>query len=178
MTAETRPGVRDEQTVTSEGKPTTPAIDGVVLHRPPVHLDHRGALYELYNGDPDLWSVPIVYSYVFTVRPGQMKGWGMHEFKEDRYSLIVGEDLLLLHDDRPGSPTRGVTQQVVLSERGIRQIWIPRGVWHLHYNPTPHETHFVNFPTEPYHHEAPDRLMLPWDTDQLPVDVSKYLPRS
>jgi dTDP-4-dehydrorhamnose 3,5-epimerase len=36
----------------------------------------------------------------------------------------------------------------------------------------------VNFPTEPYNHEAPDRLMLPWDTDELPVDVSKYLPRS
>jgi dTDP-4-dehydrorhamnose 3,5-epimerase len=178
MTAETRPGIRDEQTVTADGRPTTPMIDGVVLHTPPVHLDHRGALFELYNGDPALWSVPIVYSYVFSVRPGQMKGWGMHEFKEDRYSLIVGEDLLFLHDDRPGSPTRGVTQQVVLSERGIRQIWIPRGVWHLHYNPTQHETHFVNFPTEPYQHDAPDRLMLPWDTDELPVDVARFLPRS
>ena len=171
------PGIRDVQTVTPDGKPTTPAVDGVVLHAPPVHLDHRGGLYELYNGNPDLWSEPLVYAYVFTVRPGQMKGWGMHEHKTDRYSLVVGEDLLLLHDDRAGSPTRGVTQPVVLSERGIRQVWIPRGVWHLHYNPTPHEAHIVNFPTEPYHHEAPDRLTLPWDTDQLPVDVSKYLPQ-
>jgi dTDP-4-dehydrorhamnose 3,5-epimerase len=177
MTVENPPGVRDVQTVTPEGTSTTPAIDGVVLHRPTVQLDHRGALYELYNGNPDLWPVPIVYSYVFTVRPGQMKGWGMHEFKDDRYSLIVGEDVLLLHDDRPGSPSRGVTQPVVLSERGIRQVWIPRGVWHLHYNPTPHEAHIVNFPTEPYHHDAPDRLVLPWDTDELPVDVSTYLPQ-
>ena len=29
-----------------------------------------------------------------------------------------------------------------------------------------------------HHHDAPDRLMLPWDTDELPVDVGKYLPRS
>jgi dTDP-4-dehydrorhamnose 3,5-epimerase len=178
MTTDARPGIRDVQTVTAEGRPTTPAIDGVVLHSPPVHLDHRGALYELYNGDPSLWSVPLVYSYVFTVRPGQMKGWGMHEFKDDRYSLIVGEDLLLLHDDRPDSATRGVTQSVVLSERGIRQVWIPRGVWHLHFNPTPHEAHLVNFPTEPYNHAAPDRLMLPWDTDELPVDVRRYLPHA
>ncbi|MDX6371829.1 MAG: dTDP-4-dehydrorhamnose 3,5-epimerase, partial [Nocardioidaceae bacterium] len=78
MTTETGPGIRDTQTVTSEGKPTTPSIEGVVVHTPPVHLDHRGALYELYNRDPELWSEPIVYSYVFTVRPGQMKGWGMH----------------------------------------------------------------------------------------------------
>jgi dTDP-4-dehydrorhamnose 3,5-epimerase len=172
------PGIPDVQTVTSDGRPTTPAIDGVVLHTPPVHLDHRGAVYELCNGDPGLWSVPVVYAYVFTVRPGQMKGWGMHQFKEDRYSLIVGEDLVILHDDRPGSPTRGVTQSVVLAERGTRQLIIPRGVWHLHYNPTPHEAHFVNFPTEPYHHDAPDRLTLPWNTDQLPVDVSTYLRRA
>ena len=66
----------------------------------------------------------------------------------------------------------------MLSERGIRQVWIPRGVWHLHFNPTPHETYIVNFPTEPYQHDAPDRLMLPWDTDELPVDVSVYLPRA
>ena len=36
----------------------------------------------------------------------------------------------------------------------------------------------MNFPTEPYRHDAPDRLMLPWDTDELPVDVSTYLPRA
>jgi dTDP-4-dehydrorhamnose 3,5-epimerase len=171
-------GAPDVQTVTADGRPTTPAIDGVLLHTPPVHLDHRGALYELYAGDSDLWSAPIVYSYVFTVRPRQMKGWGMHEHKEDRYSLVVGEDLLLLHDDRPGSATCGVTQAVVLSERGTRQVVIPRGVWHLHVNLTPHEAHLINFPTEVYNHAAPDRLMLPWDTDELDVDVRKYLPRA
>jgi len=170
-------GVRDVQTVTAEGRPTTPSIEGVVVHTPPVHLDHRGALYEIYNGDPELWSAPIVYSYVFTVRPGATKGWGMHEHKDDRYALVVGEDLLLLHDDRAGSPTRGVTQPIVLSERGTRQVWIPRGVWHLHVNLGEHEAHVVNFPTEPYNHAAPDRLILPWDTDELDVDVRSYLPK-
>ena len=29
----------------------------------------------------------------------------------------------------------------------------------------------------PYHHEAPDRILLPWDTDELPVDVGSYLPK-
>ena len=36
---------------------------------------------------------------------------------------------------------------------------------------------FVNLPTEPYHHEAPDRILLAWDTNELPVDVRHYLPR-
>ena len=176
----TTPGVRDTQTVTADGTPTTPTIDGVVLHTPPVHIDHRGALFELFagTGTSELWREPVVYAYVFTVRPGAMKGWGMHEHKDDRYSLVSGEDLLLLHDTRPDSPTRGVTQSVVLSERGVRQVLIPKGVWHLHYNLGSAEAHFVNFPTEVYHHEAPDRLMLPWDTDEIPVDVRRFLPNT
>ena len=35
----------------------------------------------------------------------------------------------------------------------------------------------MNFPTERYQHHAPDRILLPWDTDELPVDVREYLPK-
>ncbi len=36
----------------------------------------------------------------------------------------------------------------------------------------------INLPTEPYHHDAPDRILLPWDTTELPVSVRDYLPGS
>ena len=119
---------------------------------------------------------PIVYAYVVTVRPGQMKGWARHEFKDDRYSLIAGEDLLLLLR----RPPRLAHARRHPAGRAVRA----RGPPDPHparrlapaLQPGPARAHFVNFPTEPYHHEAPDRLMLPWDTDELPVDVSKHLP--
>jgi dTDP-4-dehydrorhamnose 3,5-epimerase len=105
-----------------------------------------------------------------------MKGWGLHEHKIDRYTIISGEVLLFLYDSRPDSPTKGMVQRVVLSDRGTRQVIIPQHVWHLSVNLTNEEARLINFPTEVYHHEAPDRLLLPWDTEEIPVRVADFLP--
>jgi dTDP-4-dehydrorhamnose 3,5-epimerase len=172
------PGLLDVQTVTSAGESTVPVIDGVLTHRPVVHLDDRGALFEIYDGGTTgMWADPVVYCYQTSVFPGQVKGWSRHEVKADRYSLASGELLVLLHDGRPQSPTCGLTQRVVLSARGDRQLRIPAGVWHLFTAIGPEEAQVVNHPTERYHHDAPDRFTLPWDTDELPVDVRSYLPK-
>jgi dTDP-4-dehydrorhamnose 3,5-epimerase len=171
------PGERDEATVTATGESVRRTIEGVVVHTPRTHVDHRGWVFEMHNLDPALGDEPLVWAYADMVRPGQVKGWARHEVKVDRYTLIAGDLMMLMHDARPDSPTRGLTQSVVLSPAGARQIRIPVGVWHLLANVGTAEVYFVNLPTEPYHHDAPDRLLLPWDTDELPVDVRSYLPR-
>lgn len=166
--------------MTSSGESTVPAIDGVLTHRPPVHLDHRGSLFEIYDsrgGGSPMWETPVVYCYQSSVLPRQLKGWARHVGKADRYCLVSGELLVLLHDGRPESPTHGLTQRVVLSVRGDLMLMIPAGVWHLLAALGPEEARLLNFPTEPYHHDAPDRVLLPWDTDELPVDVRGHLPR-
>jgi dTDP-4-dehydrorhamnose 3,5-epimerase len=170
-------GERDVASVTAAGKSVRSALEGVVVHAPTTHVDHRGWLFEMHNHEPALGDEPLVWAYADMVRPGQIKGWARHEVKVDRYTLVAGSLLVLLHDERPDSPTHGVTQDVVLSPMGARQIRIPVGVWHLLANVGTDEAMFVNLPTEPYHHDAPDRFLLPWDTDQLPVDVRSYLPK-
>jgi dTDP-4-dehydrorhamnose 3,5-epimerase len=170
-------GDQDVQTVTPAGRPTGQTIDGLVVHTPVTHADARGWVFEIHNLDPVLGDEPVVWAYADMVRPGQIKGWARHEIKIDRYTLISGNLLMLLHDGRDGSPTAGLTQSVMLSPVAARQIRIPVGVWHLLANLGPDEAHFVNLPTEPYHHEAPDRILLPWDTDELPVDVRSHLPK-
>ena len=176
MTAdESSLGTPDVQTVTKEGRPTVPTIEGVGLRTPPVHMDHRGALFEIFNDDADFFDRPVVYAYQTSVFPGQLKGWARHEIKVDRYSISSGELIVLLYDDRADSPTRGVLQRVAMGDRGVRQIKIPVGVWHLIINPGEVEAQFINFPTEVYHHEQPDRILLPWDSTELPVDVKSYL---
>lgn len=178
MTDSTPPlGTPDVQTVTPDGTPTTPAISGVVLCRPVTHVDHRGALFEIYNGDPNDWPQPAVYVYQTSVFPGRIKGWARHEVKIDRYTIVAGELFVLLYDGRPGSVSEGVVQRVMLSPRSVMQITIPVGVWHMIINLGTEEAHLVNLPTEPYHHEKPDRILLPWDTDELPVNVRDYLPQ-
>lgn len=171
------PGTPDVQTVTSEGLSTATVIGGVITRRPAVHVDHRGSLHELYNGQPDLGPEPIVHVYQTSLFPGQIKGWARHEQKVDRYTIAVGEMLALLYDARPGSATEGVLQRIHLTPRGTMQMRIPVGVWHLLINLSTAETHFINMPTEVYRYGQPDRILLPWDTDEIPVDVRSYLPK-
>lgn len=96
--------------------------------------------------------------------------------KDDRYTLIAGEDLVVLFDARVDSATHGLVQTVVLSPSGVRQVLIPRGVWHFNIALGNEEAQLVNHPTAPYRHSAPDRLMLSWDSPVIPVDIQKYFP--
>ena len=170
-------GVQDPPTVTPDGRLRLRSIADVVVHRPVHHHDHRGTLFEIFNGGPLIWAEPVVRCYQTSVRPRQIKGWARHEVKIDRYCLVSGELMVLLHDARADSPTRGVTQRVMQSPEGDRQILIPVGVWHVIINLRDEDAQLINFPTEPYHHDKPDRILLPWDTDELPVKVSDYLPK-
>jgi dTDP-4-dehydrorhamnose 3,5-epimerase len=170
-------GDRDVASVTKDGTSLSPTVDGVKTRSMVQHLDHRGSVFEIFEGDMSFWETPIVYAYQFSVRSHQMKGWGLHESKKDRYTIIAGEVLLFLWDDRPDSPTRGVVQKLVLSDRAVRQVIIPTGVWHLSLNLQADEARLINFPTDVYHHEAPDRLLLAWDSPEVPIDLAALLPK-
>lgn len=167
---------RDQATVTSDGRSLANVIDGVKTHAPVVHADHRGRLFEVYPGPNEFWTDPVVYCYFFSVRPQQTKGWGLHERKVDRYTLMSGEVLTVLFDARADSPTQGVSQRVVLSPDGVRQLLIPTGVWHININLSPVESLLINHPTETYVHGQPDRLLLPWDSSAIPVDIGALFP--
>lgn len=171
-----RAAKRDVATVTPAGRPLAKVIDGVSTVAPVNHVDHRGRVFEIYAGDSSHWQKPVVYCYAFSVRPGTTKGWGLHEHKDDRYTLISGELLTVLYDARVDSPTHGLVQQVVLTGQGVRQLRIPTGVWHLNICLSPTEAFLINHPTEVYHHGAPDRLLLPWNTPEIPFDASAYFP--
>ena len=167
---------KDEQTVTPAGEPVALTIDGVVVASPVTHADHRGRLFEIFPAANDFWRDPVVYSYCFTIRPLQIKGWGLHLEKDDRYTIIHGEMTVALYDARTESPTHGMSHQVTLSEQRSRQILIPAGVWHADVNVSETEVHVVNFPTQRYHHDNPDRYLLPWDSSEIPFDLASLFP--
>jgi len=169
--------VGDIQTVTSDGKQVGTTIDGVQMFAPTNHVDHRGRVFEIFPGMNDYWKDPVVYCYAFSVRHQQVKGWGLHREKDDRYTLITGELMTVLFDARLDSPTHGVVQKVTLSPQGIRQLLIPTGVWHMNVNIGESEVHLINHPTQVYHHANPDRLLLPWNTREISVDIAEFFPK-
>lgn len=165
------PELRDTQTVTASGERLAPLPDGVVVRDLVTHTDDRGTVCELY--DPR-WGVnpdPLVFAYVFTIRPGAAKGWGVHHAHEDRYAFLSGELELVLYDAREDVSTTGLEARIFLSERRRQLLTIPRGVWHAERNIGQTDAVVVNFPTIQYDHTDPDKYRLPLDTDELPVDL-------
>lgn len=167
---------KDHQTVDSGGRSILPKINGVKVNTPVIHSDHRGRLFEVYPGPNEFWSEPVVYCYMFSIRVNQVKGWGLHTKKTDRYTLISGEIMTLLYDARLDSPTHGSVMKVILSDQGARQLLIPVGVWHMNVNIAETESRLINHPTEAYQHSNPDRLLLDWDAKEIPVDVASHFP--
>jgi dTDP-4-dehydrorhamnose 3,5-epimerase len=158
----------DPQTVTPEGKPLAPLIDGVVVrYQQPVE-DRRGEVCEVYRPSWGVHDEPLVYVYQVRIRPGAIKGWVVHEHQDDRLFFIAGVVRWGLFDDRPGSPTRGRVNDLVFSERAPALLVIPHGVYHAVRNIGTTDAIFVNMPTRAYEHVTPDKLRLPLDNALIP----------
>ncbi len=150
-------------------------IEGVIVERAVEHIDHRGRVFEFFNGDSGVFEGPIVFGHCFTILPKTLKGWGAHLNKDDRYCLIAGEVLTVLFDSRKSSPTFGFIQEVWLSPEKDRKLRIPAGVWHLSINQTDSEVFLIDLPTQPYNHDEPDKIWLPWNTEKIPYTVPENL---
>ncbi|MCW2997783.1 MAG: hypothetical protein JWN65_1332 [Solirubrobacterales bacterium] len=165
------PPVQDVQTVTADGARIDTPPAGVSVHDLTTHVDDRGTVCELYDPRWGVNADPLVFAYMFTLRPGAAKGWGVHRVHEDRYAFLSGELELVLYDGRPDSPTSGREWRTVLSGYRRQLLVIPRGVWHAERNLGATDAIVVNFPTIQYDHASPDKYRLPLDTDELPVQL-------
>src|SRR5205823_14825498 len=99
-------GARDRSTVGPDGE-VLHSIEGVEIARLSPHVDHRGSLVEVVNFAHAFWDEDVVYAYCITIRPGRIKGWGMHKRQSDRYFLVSGSVRVVLYDGRDDSRTRG-----------------------------------------------------------------------
>ena len=166
--ASVKAATADVQTVNPDGESTLGTIDGLTFRDAVTHTDDRGTVVEMFdprwNWHPD----PLVFVYSFTIRPGIVKGWGLHKRHEDRYFILQGEMEVVLYDVRPDSSTYGQVSKIVLSEHHRRLVNIPKYVWHADHNIGSRDVVVVNFPTIQYDHSAPDKYRLPLDTDLIP----------
>lgn len=164
---------KDIQTVTTDGKSILPMIDGVTFKEVVTQVDDRGTVCEMFDTRWGWHKDPLVFSYFFSIRPGMIKGWGMHKKHEDRYFILSGEMEVILYDNRPKSPTKGMLCKVYMSEYKRQLMNIPRGVWHADHNIGSKDAIMVNFPTICYDHSSPDKYRLPLDTDKIPYKFDR-----
>jgi dTDP-4-dehydrorhamnose 3,5-epimerase len=160
--------VRAEQTVRPDGSSVRPMIEGVKVRPSVTQQDHRGSLCEIYMPSWGFDDVPLVSAYVVTTRPGQVKGWALHERHVDRYFFFAGVLKLVLYDGRLDSPTHGMINELVFSEVNRSLVSVDPGIYHAVQNIGRVDGLMFNLPSEPYDYEHPDKLTLPLDTDQIP----------
>ena len=162
-------GIKDEQTVTADGRDVKPMIDGVLLRPATTQADGRGDVVELLSeGWGEVGGDHMPYAYAATIQPGVIKGWVCHLLQADRITHLIGRIRWVLYDGREDSATAGVIQHVTLTERNRHLIVVPAGVWHAAQNVGTQEAMFVNLPTRAYDHADPDKHRLPWDTTEIP----------
>jgi dTDP-4-dehydrorhamnose 3,5-epimerase len=165
-------GEGDIATVDAAGKRLSTGIDGVVYVRMVSQVDHRGTLTEIVNFANPFWDEPVVYSYCFTIRPGRIKGWGLHRRQADRYFLCAGAMRVVLHDGRVESPTFGAFAEFHLTQEARALLLIPPGVWHADQNWGDRDAVVLNFPTRPYDRAAPDKARVDPHSGVIPFDWS------
>ncbi len=159
---------RDGQTVSAEGKTIRPLVEGVSIRDVPTHIDERGSVVEICDPRWGFHPSPMVFAHCFTIRPGYVKGWGLHKTHEDRYFILQGDMELVLYDPRPESSSYGLVCKILMSESNRRLVNIPKFVWHAEQNIGDKDVVVIDLPTEPFNHANPDKYRLPIDTPLIP----------
>ena len=162
---------RDPVTVDASGRRLSAGLEGVVVEQGKWHVDQRGALAEVVNFGWSFWTEPVVYAYCFTIRPGRIKGWGMHKLQADRYFVASGKVRVVLYDGRERSPTfRRFSEFFFAETPGL--VRIPPGVWHADQNWGDDDAILVNYPTRPFNHANPDKYRIDPHSGVIPFDWS------
>lgn len=69
--------------------------------------------------------------YFSEVEPGAVKAWKQHTLQTQHFAVPVGQLKVVLHDDRPDSPTKGNTCEVFLGRPdNYKLLRIPPLVWY------------------------------------------------
>jgi dTDP-4-dehydrorhamnose 3,5-epimerase len=162
--------IKEEQSVTPDGKSVHKVIDGLVIRPAITHVDRRGEVSEIYDPSWGVHAKPMVYAYQASIRPKAIKGWIVHKKQDDRIYTLLGVMRWVFYDAREESPTFGMINQFTFSERNRALFVIPCGVYHAVQNVGDTDAIFINLPTRPYDYADPDKYRLPPKNDLIPFD--------
>ncbi len=90
--------------------------------------DERGAVFHMLREDNPVFE-RFGEIYFSTIYPGVVKGWHIHSRMTLNYAVPVGMIKLVCYDERPGSPTNGVVQELHVGELNYSLVTIPPRVW-------------------------------------------------
>ncbi len=160
-------------------------IEDVRIKRLKVIHDERGFLMEMLRRDDPIFE-DFGQVYITGCKRGVAKGWHYHRKQTDHFVCVSGRALVVLYDNREGSPTKGEVNEFILEspifnsdnssdildinpvESGCILLKIPPLVLHGFTSIDGEETSIINVPTLPYNRKEPDEYRYPWDSKDIP----------
>jgi dTDP-4-dehydrorhamnose 3,5-epimerase len=103
-------------------------IDGVVITPLKQIVDERGKVMHMLRSDsPNYFSFGEIY--FSTIHPGAIKGWNFHKRMILNYAVPLGQIKFVLYDDRAGSETRGLIQEIFIGPENYCLVTVPPMIW-------------------------------------------------
>ncbi len=147
-------------------------IDGVAARVAKVLPDERGRLGEIIRAD-DPWFEKFGQVYFTTTYPGVVKAWHFHKKQTDHFYVVKGTVKIALYDQRQGSPTHGVVNELYLGEYCPGLVRIPPGVLHGWMCVSETESYIINMASEVYNYSQPDEFRTDPHDNDIPYDWTR-----
>lgn len=148
-------------------------IAGVVLARPAVWADERGAFVETFRQEwlPD-GAPPMVQGNRADRVAGTLVGFHYHRHQADYWYVVRGDAMVVLHDLRAGSPTEAATIVLELGPPAHVGVYVPPGVAHGFFARTDLTLTYL---VDRYHDPA-DELGVAWDDPEIAAPWPRRAP--
>ena len=103
-------------------------IDGVKIVPKNQIIDERGKIMHMLRNDDENFTKfgEIYFSYS---HPNTVKAWHLHKSMTVNYACVIGKIKLVLMDDRPLSPTKGLLEEIFLTTENYSLVSVPPGIW-------------------------------------------------
>jgi dTDP-4-dehydrorhamnose 3,5-epimerase len=103
-------------------------IDGVIITPLRKIPDDRGTILHILKSS-DFGYKKFGEVYCSTVFPGIVKGWHLHKKMTLNYIVIKGMIKFVLFDERTGSKTNGMLEEIYLGEANYIRVTVPPLIW-------------------------------------------------
>ena len=145
-------------------------IQGVNIFSKKVITDERGKILHMLRNDDENFNKfgEIYFSYV---NPNKIKAWHIHKKMTLNYCSAYGKIKLVLFDDRVKSKTRGLVQEIFLSNDNHLLVSIPPMVWNGFCSADNNIAVLANCSDVPHDKEEISRI--PFDDPKIPYEWLK-----
>lgn len=158
-------------------------IEGVKIKQLTVHKDipdrdedigKPGFLMEVLRDDEQLLS-RFGQSTMTLAYEGTIKAFHYHEHQDDLWFVATGKAMVVLHDLREDSPTKGETQVLTAGKDEYKLIVIPIGVAHGYKVLSQEPVILFYHTTSSYNPQQPDEKRLPYNDPSINFDWTKEI---